>query len=82
MDFSCLLCMQYLKLPREFLFFSEESSGEFLRWGICTCKQFSRFVYTDAQAGWDCEGIAGSLTSGFPIGVKAPCWHTILLCKV
>ena len=24
------------------------------------------------QNGWDCEGTAGSLTSGFPIGVKAP----------
>ena len=34
------------------------------------------------QNGWDCKGTAGSVTSGFPIGVKAPCWHTILLCKV
>ena len=34
------------------------------------------------QNGWDFKGMADSFDSGFPIGVKAPCWHTILLCKV
>ena len=50
-----------MKIPREFLFFSEENSGDFLRLGICTYKLFFRFVYTDAQVGWDCKGTAGSL---------------------
>ena len=54
----------------------------FLRLGICTYKLFFRFVYTDAQVGWVCKGPAGSLPSGLPIGVKAPCWHTIFRWKV
>ena len=27
---------------------------------------------TETQTSWGCEGTAGSLTSGFPIGLKAP----------
>ena len=52
------------------------------RFGMCGCKHcFSVCIYR-FQNGWDCKGTAGSLTSGFPIGVKAPCWHTILWNKV
>jgi len=32
------------------------------------------------QNGWDFKGMADSFDSGFPIGAKAPCWHTTLQC--
>ena len=31
------------------------------------------------QNGWDFKGMADSFDLGFPIGVKAPCWHTIFM---
>ena len=32
----------------------------------------------NAYVGWGFKGMADSFDSGFPIGVKVPCWHTIL----
>ena len=53
----------------------------FLCFEICRHKlPFSVCGYR-FQNGWDFKGMADSFDSGFPIGVKAPCWHTILLAK-
>jgi hypothetical protein len=56
-------------------------------WGFCVlgCVDantvFSVCIYR-FQNGWDFKGMADSFDSGFPIGVKMPCWYTILLRKV
>ena len=70
------------KIPREFLLLSEEHSGDFfvLRY-VDANTVFPVCIYR-FQNSWDLKGIADSFDSGFPIGAKAPCWHTILLCKV
>ena len=50
--------------------------------GMCKCKQCFHGLYIQFQNDWDFKGMADSLDSGFPRGAKAPCWHTILHCKV
>ena len=53
----------------------------FICFGMCSHKlPFSVCGYR-FQNGWDFKGIADSFDSGFPIGAKASCWHTILLAK-
>jgi hypothetical protein len=54
----------------------------FFCFGICGHKLTVAAYGYRFQNSWDFKGMADSFDSGFPIGVKIPCWHTILLRKV